>query len=132
MDPISHTATPLDMCYSANLGKIFGLGLCFREDFLIWPQIGNPKELLKVTSGHILFGIVNGQCVDNLKSKTSDVNSSSLPGLDIATNRDIIGIYLANLIRLHRKRASRTNHKHVKFLIRLRLAIMAFEKRLIL
>ncbi|KAI3822337.1 hypothetical protein L1987_09926 [Smallanthus sonchifolius] len=44
---------------------------------------------------------VNGQCVDNLKSKASDVNNSSLPGLDIATNQDIIGIYLANLIRLH-------------------------------
>ncbi|KAI3799260.1 hypothetical protein L1987_34552 [Smallanthus sonchifolius] len=90
------------------------------------------QGLFKVTSGHNLFGIVNGQCVDSPKSKASDVNSSSLSGLDIATNWVIIGIYFANLIRLHWKRASRTNYKHVKFLIRLRLAIMASEKRLIL
>ncbi|KVH91332.1 hypothetical protein Ccrd_006649 [Cynara cardunculus var. scolymus] len=49
-------------------------------------------------SGHTLFGIVNGRCVEDPKSKASDVNSNTLLGLDIATNRDIIGIYLANLI----------------------------------
>ncbi|KAI3813776.1 hypothetical protein L1987_18510 [Smallanthus sonchifolius] len=95
MGPISHTATPLDMCYSTNLGPSRAILLV-----IIY---------VEVTSRHILFGIVNGQCVDNLKSKASDVNSSSLPGLNIVTNRDIIGIYLANLIRLHWKRASRTN-----------------------
>ncbi|GFY95221.1 hypothetical protein Acr_10g0006060 [Actinidia rufa] len=61
-------------------------------------------------SGHSLFGVVNGRCVDDPKSKASDLRSNSLSGLDIATNRDIIGIALANLIRLHWKRASRTNH----------------------
>ncbi|KAI3828535.1 hypothetical protein L1987_02636 [Smallanthus sonchifolius] len=96
----------IEVCRRLNLTIV---GSCVGEDFLIWPQTGNPEELFKVTSGHSLFGIVNGQCVDNPKSKASDVNSSSLLGLDIATNRDIIGIYLANLIRLHWKRASRTN-----------------------
>jgi len=41
---------------------------------------------------------VNGQCVEDPRSKASDLNSNSLLGLDIATNRDIIGIALANLI----------------------------------
>ncbi|KAA8538731.1 hypothetical protein F0562_028374 [Nyssa sinensis] len=80
------------------------------EDFLIWPQTGNPEELFKVTSGHSLFGVVNGRCVEDPRSKASDLNSNSLLGLEIATKRDIIGIALANLIRLHWKRASRTNH----------------------
>lgn len=127
------------------------------EDFLIWPQTRNPEELFKVTTGHNLFAIVNGRCVEDPRSKASDVNSSSLLGLDIATNRDIIGIALANLIRLHWKRASRTNHglmltsplrpvhdateKHSVIdgpndhLLRpqdLRLAIMASERLLIL
>ena len=51
-----------------------------------------------MTTGHNLFAIVNGRCVEDPRSKASDVNSSSLLGLDIATNRDIIGIALANLI----------------------------------
>ncbi|KAJ8774105.1 hypothetical protein K2173_009536 [Erythroxylum novogranatense] len=80
------------------------------EDFLIWPQMGNPEELFKITSGHSLFAIVNGTCVDNPKSKASDLTSNSLLGLEIATKRDIIGIALANLIRLHWKRASRSSH----------------------
>lgn len=56
------------------------------------------QELFKVTSGHSLFEVVNGKCVDDPRSRASDVNSNSLLGLDIATNRDIIGIALANLI----------------------------------
>ncbi|KAJ0755043.1 putative protein SirB1 [Helianthus annuus] len=76
------------------------------EDFLIWPKTGNPEELFKVNSGHGLFGIVNGRCVEDPKSMASELTCNSLMGLDIATNRDIIGIYLANLI----KRASRINH----------------------
>ncbi|KAJ0512800.1 putative protein SirB1 [Helianthus annuus] len=67
------------------------------EDFLIWPKTGNPEELFKVNSGHSLFGIVNGRCVEDPKSMASDLTCNSLPG-DIATNRDIIGIYIANLI----------------------------------
>ncbi|XP_039037148.1 uncharacterized protein LOC120174326 [Hibiscus syriacus] len=83
--------------------------------------------------------------------------STSLLGLEIATNRDIIGIALANLIGLHWKHASRSNHglmltsplRHVHNasektnmidksnvpLLRpqdLRLAIMASERLLIL
>ncbi|KAM0018233.1 hypothetical protein Hdeb2414_s0027g00696831 [Helianthus debilis subsp. tardiflorus] len=67
-------------------------------------------ELFKVNSGHSLFGIVNGWCVEDPKSMVSNLTCNSLPGLDIATNRDMIGIYLANLIRLHWKRASTMNH----------------------
>lgn len=80
------------------------------EDFLIWPQTVNLEELFKVSSGHSLFAIVNGRCVEDPNSKAFDLNSESLSGLDIATNREIIGISLANLIRLHWKRASRMNH----------------------
>ncbi|KAG6401724.1 hypothetical protein SASPL_138588 [Salvia splendens] len=89
------------------------------SEFLIWPPTENPEELFKVTSGHSLFEVVNGKCVDDPRSKASDINSHSLLGLEIATNRDIIGIALANLIefnlllilqRLYWKRASRTNH----------------------
>ena len=56
------------------------------------------QELFKVTSGHSLFAIVNGGCVEDPKCMASDLNSSSLSALDLATNRDIIGIALANLI----------------------------------
>ncbi|KAK1438362.1 hypothetical protein QVD17_04170 [Tagetes erecta] len=90
--------------------KLTIVGSRVGEDFLIWPESGNPEELFKVNSGHSLFGIVNGRCVEDPKSMAFDLTCNSLPGLDIATNRDIIGIYLANLIRLHWKRASRTNH----------------------
>ncbi|KAM0059669.1 putative protein SirB1 [Helianthus debilis subsp. tardiflorus] len=90
--------------------KLTIVGSRVGEDFLIWPKTGNPEELFKVNSGHSLFGIVNGRCVEDPKSMASDLTCNSLPGLDIATNRDIIGIYLANLIRLHWKRASRINH----------------------
>lgn len=96
----------IEVCRRLNLTIV---GSRFGEDFLIWPQTGNPEELFKVTSGHSLFGIVNGRCVEDPRSKASDLNSNSLLGLDIATNRDIIGIALANLIRLHWKRASRMN-----------------------
>ncbi|XP_076887734.1 uncharacterized protein LOC143537966 isoform X1 [Bidens hawaiensis] len=150
-------------CGSAILLSIIYIEVCRRlslaivgsrvgEDFLIWPETRNPEELFKVNSGQSLFGIVNGRCVENPKSKASDLNSSSLLGLDIATNRDIIGIYLANLIRLHWKRASRMNRGLMLTsplrpvdddntdassipLLRpqyLRLAIMASEKLLIL
>ncbi|GAB4857990.1 hypothetical protein Ancab_015894 [Ancistrocladus abbreviatus] len=80
------------------------------EDFLIWPLTKNPEELFKVTSGRSLFAIVNGRCVEDPRSMASDLSSNSLLGLDIASNRDIIGIALANLIRLHWKRASRMSH----------------------
>ncbi|KAL4570402.1 hypothetical protein LXL04_026054 [Taraxacum kok-saghyz] len=144
----------IEICQRLNLTIV---GSRVGEDFLIWPETANPEELFKVKSGHSLFGIVNGRCVDDPKSMASDVTCNSLLGLDIATNRDIIGIYLANLIRLHWKRASRMNHglmltsplrpvhgdkeKWSKIdgssmpLLRpqdLRLAIMASEKLLIL
>ncbi|PSR91361.1 UPF0162 protein like [Actinidia chinensis var. chinensis] len=144
----------IEVCRRLNLTIV---GSPVGEEFLIWPQTGNPEELFKVTSGHSLFGVVNGRCVDDPKSKASDLSSNSLSGLDIATNRDIIGIALANLVRLHWKRASRPNHglmltsplrlvhdPNDKFskidgsnipLVRpqdLRLAIMASERLLIL
>ncbi|WCJ29028.1 hypothetical protein M5689_010691 [Euphorbia peplus] len=155
-------------CGSAILLSIIYIEVCRRlsltivgsrvgEDFLIWPQTENLEELFKVTSGHSLFAIVNGRCVEDPRSKASDLTSNSLSGLEIATKRDIIGISLANLIRLHWKRASRSNHglmltsplRHVHNadekhrtihnsnipLLRpqdLRLAIMASERLLIL
>ncbi|KAK4374258.1 hypothetical protein RND71_004935 [Anisodus tanguticus] len=94
-----------------------------------------------------LFGIVNGKCVDDPRTKASDINSKSLSGLEIATNKDIVGIALANLIRFHWKCASRANHGLMLtsplrsidssnvYLLRpqdLRLAIMAPERLLIL
>ncbi|KAG5248584.1 Transglut core2 domain-containing protein/TPR domain-containing [Salix suchowensis] len=107
-------------CGSAILLSIIYIEVCRRlgltivgsrvgEDFLIWPQMGNLEELFKVTSGHSLFAIVNGRCVEDPRSKASDLTGNSLLGLEIATKRDIIGIALANLIRLHWKRASRSN-----------------------
>lgn len=119
------------------------------EDFLIWPQTDDLEELFKTSSGQSWLAKVNGRCVEDPRSKASDLNSSSLLGLDIATNRDIIGIALANLIRLHWKRASKLNHGlmltsplrpiHAEGskvpLLRpqeLRLAIMASERLLIL
>uniref|UniRef100_A0A6N2K5F4 Protein SirB1 N-terminal domain-containing protein n=1 Tax=Salix viminalis TaxID=40686 RepID=A0A6N2K5F4_SALVM len=155
-------------CGSAILLSIIYIEVCRRlgltivgsrvgEDFLIWPQTGNPEELFKVTSGHSLFAIVNGRCVEDPRSKASDLTGNSLLGLEIATKRDIIGIALANLIRLHWKRASRSNpglmltsplrrahntdeklnriHNSSIPLLRpqdLRLAIMASERSLIL
>ncbi|KAI3812630.1 hypothetical protein L1987_17341 [Smallanthus sonchifolius] len=97
----------IEICQRLNLTIV---GSRVGEDFLIWPKTGNPEELFKVNSGHSLFGIVNGRCVEDPKSMAFDLTCNSLPGLEIATNRDIIGIYLANLIRLHWKRASRMNH----------------------
>ncbi|XP_073051028.1 uncharacterized protein [Primulina eburnea] len=108
-------------CASAILLSVIYIEVCRRlnltivgsrvgEDFLIWPPTRNPEELFRTTSGHSLFGIVNGKCVDDPRSKASDINSNSLLGLDIATNRDIIGISLANLIRLYWKRASKMNY----------------------
>ncbi|KAF8378937.1 hypothetical protein HHK36_028362 [Tetracentron sinense] len=96
-------------CGSAILLSIIYIEVCRRlgltivgsrvgEDFLIWPQTGNPEELFKVSSGHSMFAIVNGRCVEDPRSKASDLNGNSLLGLDIATNRDVIGIALANLI----------------------------------
>ncbi|XP_060179684.1 uncharacterized protein LOC132609633 isoform X3 [Lycium barbarum] len=97
----------IEVCRRLNLTIV---GSRIGEEFLIWPQTGNPEELFKVTSGHSLFGIVNGKCVNDPRSKASDIDSNSLSGLEIATNRDIIGIALANLMRIHWKRASRANH----------------------
>ncbi|KAK2647814.1 hypothetical protein Ddye_015303 [Dipteronia dyeriana] len=155
-------------CGSAILLSIIYIEVCRRlglnivgsrvgEDFLIWPQTGYPEELFKVTAGHSLFAVVNGRCVEDPRSMASDLNGNSLLGLEIATKRDIIGIALANMIRLHWKRASRSNHglmltsplRHVYNadenlkkmsnsnvpLLRprdLRLAIMASERLLIL
>ncbi|XP_010434442.1 PREDICTED: uncharacterized protein LOC104718399 isoform X1 [Camelina sativa] len=79
------------------------------EDFLIWPKTEYPEELFKVTSGQSLFSIVNGSCVDDPGSMASDLTAKSLKDLDIATNRDIIGIALANLIRLHWRRATKSS-----------------------
>ncbi|CAA7047160.1 unnamed protein product [Microthlaspi erraticum] len=59
--------------------------------------------------GQSLFGIVNGRCVDDPRSMASDLTAKSLQDLDIATNRDIIGIALANLIRVHWRLASRSS-----------------------
>ncbi|NP_001308578.1 transglutaminase-like and tetratricopeptide repeat-containing protein isoform 1 [Solanum lycopersicum] len=97
----------IEVCRRLNLTIV---GSRIGEEFLIWPQTGNPEELFKVTSGHSLFGIVNGKCVDDPRSMASDINSNSLSELEIATNRDIIGIALANLMRIHWKRASRAIH----------------------
>lgn len=97
----------IEVCRRLNLTM---LGSRVGEDFLIWPQTENPEELFKVTSGHSLFAIVNGRCVEDPRSMASDLNSNSLLSLDVVTNRDIIGIALANLIRLHWKRASRSSH----------------------
>ncbi|XP_051119678.1 uncharacterized protein LOC127243618 isoform X2 [Andrographis paniculata] len=97
----------IEVCQRLNLVIV---GSRVGEDFLIWPQTGNPEELFKVTSGHSLFGVVNGKCVDDPRCRASDITSNSLLGLDIATNRDIIGIALANLVRLYWKRASRKHY----------------------
>lgn len=97
----------IEVCRRLNLTIV---GARIGEEFLIWPQTGNPEELFKVTSGHSLFGIVNGKCVNDPRSKASDINSNSLSELEIATNRDIIEIALANLMRIHWKRASKANH----------------------
>lgn len=51
-----------------------------------------------MTSGHSLFAVVNGRCVEDPRSMASDLTGSSLLGPEIASNRDIIGIALANLI----------------------------------
>lgn len=109
-------------CGSAIVLSIIYIEVCRRlgltivgsrvgEDFLIWPQTENPRELFKVRdSGHSLFAIINGRCVEDPKSMASDLNSTSLLALEVTSNRDIIGIALANLIRLHWKRASRMSH----------------------
>ena len=67
-------------------------------EFLIWPKTENPEELFSENSGQSLFAIINGRCVDDPGSMASDLTGKSLLGLDVATNRDIIGIALANLI----------------------------------
>ncbi|CAN4095567.1 unnamed protein product [Withania somnifera] len=134
----------IEVCRRLNVTIV---GSCVGEDFLIWPQTRSPEGLFKITSGHSLFGIVNGKCVNDPRTKASDIDISSLSGLEIATNRDIIGIALANLIRLHWKCASRSNHGvmltsplrsidssnvHLLRPQDLRLAIMASERLLIL
>ncbi|KAJ6850083.1 uncharacterized protein M6B38_265755 [Iris pallida] len=157
----SYLHTVLDSgCGSAIMLSIIYIEICHRlgvsimgsrvgEDFLIWPQTENLKEIFKASSGHSWFSVVNGGCVKDPRSKAFELNSSSLLDLDIATNRDIIGIALANLIRLHWKRASRMNHglmlttplrpidsggSKVPLLrpLELRLALMASERLLLL
>ncbi|CAH2078556.1 unnamed protein product [Thlaspi arvense] len=105
-------------CGTAFLFSVIYIEVCQRlgvpivgarvgEEFLIWPKTENPEELFKTTSGQSLFGMVNGRCVDDPRSMASDLTGKSLLDLDIATNRDIIGIALANLIRVHWRRASK-------------------------
>ncbi|KAJ0247077.1 Uncharacterized protein HA466_0165370 [Hirschfeldia incana] len=79
------------------------------ENFLVWPKIENPEELFQIaaTSGKSLFAIVNGKCVDDPKSMASELTGKSLQDFDVVTNRDIIEIALANLIRVHWRRASK-------------------------
>ncbi|CAN6487112.1 unnamed protein product [Victoria cruziana] len=86
------------------------IGARVGEDFLIWPKIETLEELFMASTGHSLFAVINGQCVEDPRAKAYDLDSKSLLGLEIVTNRDIIGIALANLIRLYWKRASRMNH----------------------
>ncbi|CAA7054913.1 unnamed protein product [Microthlaspi erraticum] len=107
-------------CGTAFLFSVIYIEVCQRlgvpivgsrvgEDFLIWPRTEYPEELFNTTSGQSLFGIVNGRCVDDPRSMASDLTAKSLQDLDIATNRDIIGIALANLIRVHWRLASRSS-----------------------
>ncbi|KAF8051373.1 hypothetical protein N665_1739s0013, partial [Sinapis alba] len=147
-------------CGTAFLFSVIYIEVCQRlglpivgarvgEEFLIWPKTENPEELFKVTSGQSLFAIINGRCVDDPGSMASDLTGKSLLDLDVATNRDIIGIALANLIRVHWRRASKPspglmltsplsqlNNSVSNFpLLRpqdLRLAIAAAERLLIL
>ncbi|KAK1359327.1 hypothetical protein POM88_043801 [Heracleum sosnowskyi] len=81
----------IEVCRRLNLNIV---GSQVGEDFLIWPETGNPEELFKISSGRSLFGVVNGRCVEDPRSKASDLNNDTLLGLDIVTNRDIIGIAL--------------------------------------
>ncbi|XP_072984244.1 uncharacterized protein [Typha latifolia] len=108
-------------CGSAIMLSIIYIEICRRlgvtivgspvgEDFLIWPQTENPEELFRASSGHSLLATINGRCIEDPRSMASDLNSKTLLGLEVATNRDIIAIALANLIRLHWKRASKMNH----------------------
>ncbi|KAG2244382.1 hypothetical protein Bca52824_093755 [Brassica carinata] len=105
-------------CGTAFLFSVIYIEVCQRlglpivgarvgEEFLIWPKTENPEELFKETSGQSLFAIINGRCVDDPGSMASDLTGKSLLDLDVATNRDIIGIALANLIRVHWRRASK-------------------------
>ncbi|WOL06360.1 hypothetical protein Cni_G15092 [Canna indica] len=123
VDPkLSYLHTVLSTgCGSAILFSIIYVEVCQRlgvtivgsrvgEDFLIWPQSGNSVELFRIASGHSLFATINGKCVKDPRSKASEMDSNSLLRHDIATKRDIIGIALANLIRLYWKRASKANH----------------------
>ncbi|KAJ0239258.1 Uncharacterized protein HA466_0229380 [Hirschfeldia incana] len=148
-------------CGTAFLFSVIYIEVCQRlglpivgarvgEEFLIWPKTENPEELFSVTSGQSLFAIINGRCVDDPGSMASDLTGKSLLDLDVATNRDIIGIALANLIRVHWRRASKpspglmltsplsqlNNNSISNFpLLRpqdLRLAIAAAERLLIL
>ncbi|KAF8115089.1 hypothetical protein N665_0030s0130 [Sinapis alba] len=150
-------------CGTAFLFSVIYIEVCQRlgvpivgarvgEDFVVWSKTENPDELFEVaaTSGRSLFAIVNGKCVDDPKSRASDLTGKSLLHLDVATNRDIIGIALANLFRVHWRRASKAtpgvmltsplselnNFRISNFpLLRpqdLRLAIAAAERLLIL
>lgn len=85
----------IEVCKRLNVPIV---GSPVGEDFLIWPKTEYPEELFQATSGQSLFSIANGRCVDDPGSMASDLTAKSLQDLDIATNRDIIGIALANLI----------------------------------
>lgn len=133
------------------------VGARIGEDFLIWPETNNTEELFKLSEGESWFARVNGNCVKHPGSKASDLDSGSLPSIELGSNRDITAIALANLKRLYWKCASkahpglmltsplrpvgRTSEKQKKvdspnaLILRpeeLRLSIMASERLLIL
>jgi len=79
------------------------------EDFLIWPKTEYTEELFQLSEGESWFARVNGGCVKHPGSKAFDLNSRSLPDIELGSNRDIIAVALANLKRLYWKRSSRAH-----------------------
>jgi len=76
---------------------------------LIWPKTEYTEELFQLSEGESWFAKVNGGCVKHPGSKAFDLNSRSLPDIELGSNRDIIAVALANLKRLYWKRASRAH-----------------------
>lgn len=79
------------------------------EEFLIWPKTEYTEELFQLSEGESWFAKVNGGCVKHPGSKAFDLNSRSLPDIELGSNRDIVAVALANLKRLYWKRASRAH-----------------------
>ncbi|KAJ8548146.1 hypothetical protein K7X08_021382 [Anisodus acutangulus] len=92
----------IEVCRRLNLTIV---GSRIGEEFLIWPQTGNPEELFKVTSGHSLFGIVNGKRVDDPKSSIA----IHCQGLRLQRS-GILSELLWLISWIHWKRAARANH----------------------